>query len=253
MKQQSTLSGTLERDTARPFYQQIKDSIVEMIHNGVWTPGEKVPSEHALVEELGVSRMTVNRALRELTQQGHLTRVHGVGTFVAEPAVHGSLLELNDIAEEIVTRGGVHHARVQRLQTDTADTDTARRLEIEPGTAVYHIVLLHHQDQVPVQLEDRYVNPQLVPDFMQVDFDVVTPTRYLVSLFRPDEMEHTVQAVMPDQQTCDTLAIQPVEPCLLLSRRTWKRSQVVTSVSLLYPSSRYHLHARYANNRYRKV
>ena len=75
----------LPRNTAVPIYQLIKDAVVDKIRAGEWLPGTRVPSENALAAELGVSRMTAHRALRELTQHGLLTRVHGVGTFVAEP------------------------------------------------------------------------------------------------------------------------------------------------------------------------
>ncbi|MCP5368777.1 MAG: GntR family transcriptional regulator, partial [Hyphomicrobiales bacterium] len=67
-----------------PQYQRIKRHIMRLIDGGGLGPGDRVPSENALVRELGVSRMTVNRALRELTAAGLLVRVQGTGTFVAE-------------------------------------------------------------------------------------------------------------------------------------------------------------------------
>ena len=72
---ETTNLTTLPRNSTRPLYRQIQDSILDKIRNGSWPPGEKVPSENTLVEDLGVSRMTINRALRELTQQGYLERV----------------------------------------------------------------------------------------------------------------------------------------------------------------------------------
>ena len=245
--------GTLARDTARPFYQQIKDSILQKIKSGDWAPGEKVPSEHTLVQELGVSRMTVHRALRELTQMGHLERVHGVGTFVAESTGHASLIELKDIADEIKARGKEHHAKVKQLEKIKVDQHIIDRMQLKHGNDVFHIVVLHLQDGVPIQLEDRFVNPQVAPAFLNVDFVTTTPTQYLMSLFRPDEIEHTVQAVMPNADTSDMLQISRTEPCLRLIRRTWKQQEVVTYVSLLYPSSRYDLVARYTTDRFENI
>ncbi len=242
--------SALPRNTARPFYQQIKDAILHNIRSGAWLPGERVPSEHALLAEFGVSRMTVNRALRELTQLGHLKRVHGVGTFVAQPASHASLIELKNIADEIHANGKRHSANVMRLQSVRAGPATARHMQLGRGDQVFHIVLVHHQDQIPIQLEDRFVNPTLVPDFMRVDFSDTTPTKYLMSLFQPDEIEHTVQAVMPIVSVRETLKIPDTEPCLRLVRRTWRKGQVVTYASFLYPSSRYDLVARYTVERF---
>lgn len=241
--------GQVRRDAARPVYQQIKDVILERIGSGEWLPGARLPSEHALVEELGVSRMTVNRALRELTQVGHLTRVHGVGTFVAEAGAHGSLLELKNIADEIAASGRCHRAETVRRERVRTNQETADRLQMETNREVYHVVMVHYRDDLPIQLEDRLVNPALAPGFAQVDLTRTTPTQYLMSLFRPDEIEHVVQAVMPSPFVSEALAIPATEPCLRLNRRTWKNRQVVTSASLYYPSSRYDLAARYATDR----
>lgn len=245
----STSIGVLPRDTARPFYQQIKDFILDRIDSGAWRPGVKIPSEHTLVDELGVSRMTVNRALRELTQSGHLKRVHGVGTFVAAPPSHGSLIELRNIADEIRALGKTYSAKVKLLERVTVDNDIGRRLQLEAGSAAFHVVVVHLQDDVPMQLEDRYVNPKMAPDFIHTDFSATTPNQYLMTLFQPDEIEHVVKAVMPDAGVCEALAISRAEPCLRLERRTWKKQEVVTSASLIYPSSRYDLVARYASDR----
>lgn len=252
MKRDRDILSPLPRNTARPFYQQIKDSILENIRSGEWSAGEKMPSENKLVDQLGVSRMTVNRALRELTQQGHLKRVHGVGTFVAEPVRHASLVELKDIAEEIRGQGRTHRAEVRHLGAEKAGKETAARMELEPGARVFRVTLVHFQDELPIQLEDRFVNPAHAPGFMKADFSAATPTQYLIALFRPDEMEHVVQAIMPDAQTCKLLAIARSEPCLRLLRRTWKDAQVVTTASLLYPGSRYDLVARYRTRDYPK-
>lgn len=250
MKNGHTSLSTLPRGTDRPFYQQIKDTILHNIRSGVWLPGEKVPSEHALVEELGVSRMTVNRALRELTQLGHLKRVHGVGTFVAEPTSHASLIALKNIADEIRADGKHYHADVLLLRERRAGTATARQMQLASGDKVFHIVVVHYQDQVPIQLEDRFVNPLAAPDFLKVDFSETTPTEYLMSLFRPDEIEHKVQAVMPNAEVKEALRIADTEPCLRLVRRTWKTGAVVTFASFLYPSSRYDLVARYTTDHF---
>lgn len=63
-----------------PLYQRVKQMIVQQIHSGAWPPHYRIPSEAELVEQLGFSRMTINRALRELTTEGLLIRMQGVGT-----------------------------------------------------------------------------------------------------------------------------------------------------------------------------
>jgi GntR family histidine utilization transcriptional repressor len=236
----------IDKAAPEPLYQQIKNTIQHKIRNGDWSVGKKLPSENELVDALGVSRMTIHRALRELTQAGLINRVHGVGSFVADVPRHASLIELKDIAIEIEKSGKRHSSEVLSLTSITANTEIAIQMQVPVGRPLYYLNSIHSQDNIPIQLESRYVNPDLMPDFMNQNFSRITSTSYLLKQFQPDEMEHIVRAVMPDAQTRKTLSIERGEPCLQLSRRTWKKEQVVTYVTMTYPSSRYDLGARYA-------
>jgi GntR family histidine utilization transcriptional repressor len=241
----------INKAAPEPIYQQIKKTIQQKITAGEWTAGQKLPSENDLVVALEVSRMTINRALRELTQQGLINRVHGLGSFVAETPRHASLIELQDIALEIEQRGKRHTSRVLALKTIEASAEVAEQMGIIVAAPVYNLCAVHLQDDTPLQLEMRYVNPQVVPEFINQDFTHSTSTAYLLEQFQPDEMEHIVRACLPDAHSCEQLLMNAGEPCLQLTRRTWKSDQVITYVTLTYPGDRYDLGARYATNEYR--
>ncbi len=85
-------------EPALALYQQIKDHIVRRIQDGSWRAGDRLPSESELVQQFGMSRMTVNRALRELVEQGRIVRVAGVGSFVAEDKPQSTLLQIANLA-----------------------------------------------------------------------------------------------------------------------------------------------------------
>jgi GntR family histidine utilization transcriptional repressor len=240
----------VSKTSPEPIYQQIKSIIRQRIASGEWPAGQKLPSENDLVVALDVSRMTINRALRELTQEGLIKRVHGLGSFVAETPRHASLIELQDIALEIEQAGGRHRARVLALQKVDATARVAAQMEVDAGTPLYHLRAVHYHDELPMQFESRYVNPGILPEFIEQDFTAMTSTAYLLEQFKPDEMEHRVRAIMPDVQTRRLLAMDPGQPCLELTRRTWKQNRVVTCVVLTYPGDRYDLGARYATNEY---
>lgn len=229
-----------------PIYRRIKNQIITKIKSGDWPPGFRIPSENKLVGSFKVSRMTVNRALRELSQEGYLARVQGAGTFVKELPQQSSLLELRNIADEIKARGHKHTVRIVQSAEIAAPGDLAGRMEIAAGESVFHIIMVHFSDDVPVQLEDRYVNTFVVPEFLQQNFVELTPTEYLVSLIPVDELEHRVQAIMPNPEQMELLDLPAHEPCLALHRRSWFRGQVVTTAVLTYPASRYELYSRYA-------
>ena len=81
------MTATTGKPGAVPLYEKVKRHILTLIESGDWDPDRRLPSEHELVAELGISRMTVNRALRELSAEGYIQRISGVGSFVAERRV----------------------------------------------------------------------------------------------------------------------------------------------------------------------
>lgn len=227
-----------------PRYEQVKQLIRARVASGAWRPGDQIPSEAEFVQELGFSRMTVNRALRELSEDGMLSRLQGVGTFVAAPKISSSLLEVHNIADDIAERGRDHSSRVVVLEAVPADRRSAGQLSLAAGSTVFHSVVVHRENQVPIQLEDRYVNPLAAPDYLAQDFTRRTPTSYLLEAARLSGVEHVVEAVLGAAGECALLEIPASEPCLLIRRRTWSGERAVTSARLLHPGSRNRLEGR---------
>ncbi len=232
----------------QPLYMQVKDHILENIQSGAWTAGSRVPSENELVESFGISRMTANRALRELSADGYLARVPGVGTFVREQTARTSLMELRNIAEEIAARGHRHTSRLITREKILASQHLSNEFEWKDPQHLFLLVVVHEENGLPVQLENRWVNPHLAPDFLIQSFAKQTATAYLLNTVPVDELEHSVEAILPDAVQQEQLGTTAHEPCLALHRRSWSKGQVVTVATLTYPASRYALHSRYKVN-----
>lgn len=231
---------------AIPRYRQLKELIIRRISTGELRPQDRVPSENELVDSTGVSRMTANRALRELTDEGYVERVAGVGTFVADFKAASHVLEVRNIADEITRRGHEHTASVL-LKTETpADATTASALQTARGTPLLHVRLVHFESGIPVQLEDRYVLPNFAPAFLHQDFTATTPSAYLSSVSPLQEAEHVVRAKMPDGETRTNLDMSDGEPCLVVTRRTWANGRPVTFARLCHPGNRFELSGHYA-------
>nr|CBX80111.1 Histidine utilization repressor [Erwinia amylovora ATCC BAA-2158] len=240
----SQLSAAMS-DRPAPIYQRVKQAIVSQISEGVWQPNQRVPSESELVNELGVSRMTINRALRELTSEGYLMRMQGVGTFVAQMKGYTAMLEVHNIAEEIADRGHRHSCKILTLGESQANPEQAAMLGLSSGQPVFHSLMVHFENELPVQLEDRLVNPFMAPDYLQQDYHNFTPYTYLMQVAPLTAGEHIVEAVLPDASQCQHLAIRAQDPCLLIRRQTWSDGKIVTYARLLYPGSRYQLLGRF--------
>lgn len=232
-------------DQPAPIYVRVKQAIISQIREGVWKANQRVPSESELVNELGVSRMTINRALRELTSEGYLLRMQGVGTFVAEVKGYTAMLEVHNIAEEIAQRGHRHSCKIITLGETKADPEQAAVLGLTTGQPLFHSLMVHYENDQPVQLEERLVNPQMAPDYLLQDYHSQTPYTYLMRVAPLTAGEHIVEAVLPDARQCQHLAIDAHEPCLLIRRQTWSDGNVVTYARLLYPGTRYKLLGRF--------
>ena len=109
-----------------PRYQQVKDLIIGRISNGELRPRDRVPSENELVEAMSVSRMTANRALRELTKEGYVDRIAGRGTYVSDFRSQSHVLEVQNIADEIAGRGHTHSSLVVRASRQHARGEVAK-------------------------------------------------------------------------------------------------------------------------------
>jgi len=185
--------------------------------------------------------MTVNRALRELTAEGLLIRQQGLGTFVAKKKAHSALFEVHNIADEIAARGHQHRAELLVIESGRASVEEAMMLGIRTNHDIFRSVVLHFENELPIQIEERVVNATLAPEYDQQDFTKRTSYEYLMQVAPMTEGEHLVEAVLPTSIECERLRIQAQEPCLQIKRRTWSGNDIVTAARLLYPGSRFQL------------
>jgi GntR family histidine utilization transcriptional repressor len=228
-------------DMAQAKFAQIKQFILSRIETGEWQENDRVPSENQLTELFACSRMTARRALTELVESGVLERTQGVGTFVAGLKSQSSLLAIRNIADEIKDRGHGYSVNQLELRQIEASTTVANALGLELGSPVFYSVLVHCEQGLPLQVEERYVNPLLVPDYLQQDFSSHTPHEYLSAVAPLTEAKHTVEAIMANELLQQRLAIAATEPCLQILRRTWSRQGVVSFARLVHPGSKFKL------------
>jgi len=229
----------------KPRYQQLKDLIITRISSGELAPNDRVPSENELVESMSVSRMTANRALRELTDEGYVERIAGRGTFVSDFRSHSHVLEVHNIADEIARRGHHHSCEVIRNSRQHARGEVAKALHIKQGVNVFHLILVHYEDGAPIQVEDRHVLADFAPGCADEDFRSVTPSAYLTAISPLQEAEQIVRAQMPNAAVRARLQMEEDEPCLVVVRRTWSHGRPVTFARLHYPGNCYELAGHY--------
>jgi GntR family histidine utilization transcriptional repressor len=230
----------------KPRYQQLKDQIIQRISTGDLQPNDRVPSENELVEAESVSRMTANRALRELNHEGYVKRIAGRGTFVSDFRSQSHVLEVQNIADEITARGRTHSSQVLRQSRQRARGEIARALHVDQGVSVFHLLLVHFENDTPIQIEDRHVLAEFAPACLEQDFERVTPSAYLTSVAPLQEAEQVVRAQTPNAAVRERLQMDDDEPSLVVIRRTWSKGRPVTFSRLHHPGNRYELAGHYA-------
>ncbi|MVW73770.1 histidine utilization repressor [Pseudomonas xionganensis] len=224
-----------------PRYKAIEAFLLERIHSGAYPVNHQIPAEEQLARDFAVSRMTANKAINNLVQQGYLLRQAGLGTFVTDRKAESSLHEVLNIATEVRARGHVYSNDVIRCEALAADDEVALRLGLRLGGEVFHSILVHRENGVPIQLEDRFVNPRWVPHYLQTDFARQTPNEVLVASCPISDVEHVVEAVLVDEQVAAWLEIDPAAPCLSVIRRTWSDEHLISYARLIHPGDRYKL------------
>lgn len=218
-----------------PIFQRIKDYLVGEIASGRWKEGDLVPSEQALVRQFGVSRMTVNRAVRELTAEQVLTRRQGSGTYVAPRKYQATLVEIRNIADEVRARGHRHGSRLRLLEEAPASEALALQFGLAQGSPLFHSVIVHFENELPIQLEDRWVNPECAPDYLQQDFGSITPNEHLMAVAPLQGATYSIEALGAPREVAEMLGIDARAACLVLNRKTTSQGRVASVVTMWHP------------------
>ena len=232
----------IDMNSSRPLYEQIKDNIIGDIQSGRYQPGARIPSERDLSEQLGVSRLTVNRAIKELVQAGILHVQIGKGTFIS-PITHNQTLDmLTGFTEEMRSRGHNTTSRVLRAEFITAPDDIARMLDVLPGTKLILLQRVRAADGEPMALETCNLVAARCPgildrhDYARESLYQVLRKEFGLSL---SHAEQTIEARQATRHEAALLDIKAGSPVLQMVRVTYASHTPVEYVRSTYRGDRY--------------
>ena len=227
-----------------PRYVAIRRDLQRAIVSGRLLPGDRVPSESELVTRYGCARMTVNKALSELTAAGLIVRRRRAGTFVAIPSVEQSVLLIHDIEAEARRDKKSYRLKLTTRAARKATMADLRRLRTTPGSPILALQSIHYVAGIPFAVEDRLINLVTVPAARDIDFNTQSPGNWLLANVPWSGARHRISAVDADAQTARKLRIARGAACLVVERETWLRNAPITHVKLVYPGNRHHLLAQ---------
>lgn len=211
----------INANSAKPLYEQIKDYLLQGIQNGDFKPGERIPSERDLSVRFGVSRLTVNKALKELERAGVLYAQVGKGTFISGETYHQELEHLTGFTEEMRSRGHGASSRVLTAAIILAPDDIARILNVLPGTRLIVLQRVRLADEQPVAIETANIVASLCPDLLE-KHDFAHESLY--NVMRRDygihltHAEQTIEARPATREEASALNIKVGQPVLSMTR-----------------------------------
>ncbi|MBN1922042.1 MAG: GntR family transcriptional regulator [Anaerolineae bacterium] len=223
-------------------HQQLYLILRESIKSGALAPGQKLPSERRLAAEHGVSRTTVQRALRWLSNEGSIYSRPGSGYYVASPS-DDPQLRLYDFPEQMDATGLPFATRVLQRRVISADFMVAWNLNLLEGEQVILIQNLQSVYDVPTCIETLYLPFTLFPDLLTLDFEYVYTTLEEHYGLRLSQGTQTVRALLASPEECELLQASPPLAVLAIRRRTLDSHQKLVMYSEnVFMGERYRLH-----------
>jgi len=205
----------LDPEAPTPLYLQLKAAIEEQIQSGRLAPGEALPSERTFAEALGISRLTVRRALDELVAGGLLVRRQGSGTYVAR-RVEQPLSVLTGFSQDMRARGMEPGSRWMKREKGTATPLEALALSLPPGAPVVRLVRVRTADGTPMAVERAVVPARFLPDPQSVGNSLYAALRRRGHV--PARALQRLRAVALPEREASMLGQPPGAPALYIER-----------------------------------
>ena len=225
-------------------YRDIKKIVLDRIQNKTWEPDTLLPSEADLAEEFSSTRTTVNRALRELAEEGYIERKRKAGTRVLNSPKRKAQFSIPRVREEIIGLGAEYgYSRVSRTEQPAPDWLSAR-LKLNPDETVLHVRCMHYANGKPFQFENRWIVVNAVPNVSTEMFLDIGPNDWLVQQVPFTNVELSFMATKADEKLSDFLDAPSGEPIFTVERITWLRDTPVT-FARLYFSPGYRMTTRF--------
>lgn len=233
----------LNANRFEPKYSQLYQLFLYKIKDGVWEPGQKIPTEKELIQQYAVSRITVRKALDLLAQRDFISRIPGKGTYVLPPKPQYSVQELLSFSEAMRDRGLVPGQEILAFETISAGQRLSRKLRVLPGTEIVLIVRTRLVDGEPIGIHTSYLHFENHRKLLRADLEQ-SGSVYLIlrSQFGiiPREARETIEACAADEETSNILGVAIGSPMLLIERDVFSdQGEPFEFVELMYRADRY--------------
>lgn len=215
-------------------WQAVQAEVLRRIRSGAWRPGEPIPHEADLAEELGCARTTVNRALREVAESGLIERRRRAGSRVAARPVRKATLDIPVLRDEVEASGQRYRFDLLHREEGLPPAEVAARMGVGEGHSLLHLTGLHLADDQPYAHEDRWIDLSAVPAAASVDFSRISPNEWLVLSIPFEGGDIAFSAVSATEEVAKALTCPKGAALFVVERVTWRGDARLTSVALSF-------------------
>ncbi|MBS0563044.1 MAG: UTRA domain-containing protein [Proteobacteria bacterium] len=215
-------------------FRDVKAELLRRITEREWGPGALLPGEVELAAEFQVARATVNRAMRELTEEGIVERRRKAGTRVRPSPLRAARFEIPLVRAEIEATGAAYGYRLLERRVVVAPDWLAARLALAAGVRLLYLRCLHVAGAAPYQHEERWISLAAQPAAEAEDFAESGPNEWLIRAVPFSEVEISFLATAAEGGVAWALAMAEGEPVFTVERTTWWQGQAVTHVRLSF-------------------
>jgi GntR family histidine utilization transcriptional repressor len=230
-------------------HRRIRADIERRILSGAWPPGHRIPFEHEIMKQYGCARMTANKAIAALAQDGLIVRRRRVGSFVAEPRTHAVVLEIPDIQAGIRARGRRYELALIARRRRKPRRSRRDEVTLAAGGELLELHCVHRADGRAFALEERLISLAAVPEAAHVDFARESPGTWLLAHVAWTQAEHRISAINASREVARRLELAERDACLVLERKTWRARTHITHVKQLFPGAQFDLAAHFEPRR----
>lgn len=239
----------VDKASAVPYYHQVKEAVKALISNGGLKPGDMLPSEFSLSGQLGISRLVVHRAYRELVSEGLLIRKRPMGTFVSPPIHRGYRVTgpLFSMTENLAKDGMTPSNRILKQEVISSDEEACGELRLPRGARVVHLYNLRLVKGLPFAIEDMFFPAERFPALAEMEMNNRSVYEVLEKQYHahPHEAEDVVTAGPATREEARLLGINKGAPVIRLRRTsTDRQGRTVEYSKVVLHAERYQFVAR---------
>jgi GntR family transcriptional regulator len=228
-----------------PLYHQLYELLTTKIRNGEWKPGDLLPTEFALIEQYGVSRITVRKVLDLLSSEGLILRERGRGTFVAHPQLEHGMTRIVSFTDDMRQRGFTPRTKVLFSGLVPAPDAVAEALGVAVGEEMVRLDRLRLADDEPMCVEESWLVHRYLPGILDHDLSgqSLREVKQATYGIRWSRARQKIRAIPAPAKIAAPLAIKTGSPLLSFERVSYSQDDIpMEFLRIYYRADRYVIH-----------